>query len=224
MEEIPVYKKSDPQKTLSLELFLCGKLDPANRWVRLAHLIPWNELEELSKYKNNFRKNGKVAKSFRIAFGTLLIQSKLNLTDEETSLQIAENPYLQYFLGFKTYQPRAPFNPSLMVHFRKRLTADIMNDLNLKIMELQRPKEAPETRSTPETPGKRESGKALENAEENEPVPQGELILDATCAPADIAYPTDLRLLNHAREQLERIIDYICERLEGLAPKPRTHP
>lgn len=223
MEEIPVYKKSDPQKTLSLELFLCGKLDPANRWVRLADLIPWNELEELSKYKNNFRKSGKVAKSFRIAFGALLIQSKLNLTDEETSLQIAENPYLQYFLGFETYQPRAPFNPSLMVHFRKRLTADIMNDLNLKIMELQRPKEAPETRSTPETPGERERGKALEKAEENEPVPQGELVLDATCAPADIAYPTDLRLLNHAREQLEDLIDRIYGDLEGSIPKPRTY-
>jgi transposase, IS5 family len=35
----------------------------------------------------------------------------------------------------------------------------------------------------------------------------GKLILDATCAPADIRYPNDLGLLNQAREQTERIID-----------------
>ena len=28
---------------------------------------------------------------------------------------------------------------------------------------------------------------------------QGKLIIDATCAPADISYPTDLNLLNNAR-------------------------
>jgi len=35
---------------------------------------------------------------------------------------------------------------------------------------------------------------------------KGKLILDATCAPADIRYPTDLSLLNEAREKLEAII------------------
>jgi hypothetical protein len=30
---------------------------------------------------------------------------------------------------------------------------------------------------------------------------QGKLLLDATCAPADISYPTDLSLLNEAREK-----------------------
>jgi len=32
------------------------------------------------------------------------------------------------------------------------------------------------------------------------PKNQGKLILDATCAPADISYPTDLKLLNQARQ------------------------
>jgi len=35
------------------------------------------------------------------------------------------------------------------------------------------------------------------------------LLLDATCAPADIAYPTDLSLLNKALEKLEHIIDVL---------------
>ena len=34
-----------------------------------------------------------------------------------------------------------------------------------------------------------------------QPSNKGQLILDATCAPADIRYPTDLGLLNDAREK-----------------------
>ncbi|WP_408635065.1 hypothetical protein [Paenibacillus phocaensis] len=30
---------------------------------------------------------------------------------------------------------------------------------------------------------------------------QGTLLVDATCAPADVAYPTDLNLLNEARDK-----------------------
>lgn len=52
---------------------------------------------------------------------------------------------------------------------------------------------------------------------------RGELLLDATCAPADIAYPTDLSLLNQAREKLERIIDVLHEPERGKSRKPRTY-
>lgn len=38
---------------------------------------------------------------------------------------------------------------------------------------------------------------------------QWKVLLDATCAPADIAYPTDLSLLHEAREKLEHIIDVL---------------
>lgn len=51
----------------------------------------------------------------------------------------------------------------------------------------------------------------------------GNLILDATCAPADIKYPTDLGLLNHAREILENIIDTLHEPHKGTITKPRTY-
>jgi hypothetical protein len=36
---------------------------------------------------------------------------------------------------------------------------------------------------------------------------KGTLILDATCAPADIHFPTDTSLLSEAREKLEGMID-----------------
>ena len=41
---------------------------------------------------------------------------------------------------------------------------------------------------------------------------QGKLIIDATCVPADIRYPTDLSLLNEASEAMLKI-DGFCEDL-----------
>ncbi|QCT02386.1 transposase [Paenibacillus algicola] len=52
---------------------------------------------------------------------------------------------------------------------------------------------------------------------------QGTMLVDATCASADVAYPTDLNLLNEAREKLEAIIDTLHEPFIGQTAKPRTY-
>lgn len=52
---------------------------------------------------------------------------------------------------------------------------------------------------------------------------KGSVLVDATCAPADVAYPTDLNLLNEAREKLEAIIDTLHQPVIGKAAKPRTY-
>lgn len=52
---------------------------------------------------------------------------------------------------------------------------------------------------------------------------KGKLLVDATCVPADIRYPTDLGLLNESREKLEDIIDILHGSLKGKSRKPRTY-
>jgi hypothetical protein len=106
------------------------KLDPKNRWVILANLIPWSKFQD--DYNNSFksRNKGEVANTVRVALGALIIKSKLNITDEEVVDQIKENKYLQYFLGISLKEGESPFSPSLMTHFRKRLNADIINKIN----------------------------------------------------------------------------------------------
>ena len=52
---------------------------------------------------------------------------------------------------------------------------------------------------------------------------QGKLIVDATCTPADIAYPTDLNLLNDAREKTEAMIDAMHAVCVGTRKKSRTY-
>jgi hypothetical protein len=50
----------------------------------------------------------------------------------------------------------------------------------------------------------------------------GILTIDASCTPADITYPTDLKRLNEARESIERIIDDLCDqRSDHRKDKPR---
>ena len=52
---------------------------------------------------------------------------------------------------------------------------------------------------------------------------QGQLLVDATCAPADIAYSTDLKLLNKARKKSEQIIDELHKARGKGHKKPRSY-
>ncbi len=69
--------------------------------------------------------------------------------------------------------------------------------------------------TTADLPQKKDSG------EKNESSNRGKLIVDATCAPADISYPTDIGLLNEARVHTEKIIDILYKFLKGQIPKKR---
>jgi hypothetical protein len=75
-------------------------------------------------------------------------------------------------------------------------------------------------RETNPNPPEKKKGSDAKNESTN----QGKLIVDATCVPADISYPTDLGLLNLARVHTEKIIDIIYKSLKGKIPKkPRTY-
>ena len=111
-----------------------GTLDPDNRWVLLAELIPCQELEEA--YAPQFSANlDAPAKPVRLAFGSLYSKQRLGLTDEETVLQIQENPYMQFFLGFSAYSSKVPFDPSMMVHFRKRVLDEDLRHINELVVQ-----------------------------------------------------------------------------------------
>ena len=218
-----MYPKTTCQILMPDDFFLPfgGKLNSENRWVKLAAIIPWWELEE--RYAKHFKspRRGEEAFTVRVALGTLIIQTRMNLSDRETVNQIIENPYLQYFLGFERFEDRkAPFDPSMLVHFRKRLSDEVLmevNELIAKDAASPKSKKDKDDDDTPTPSGG--SGSKKTDKDEN----QGQLILDATCAPGDIRYPTDVRLLNEAREKLEHMIDALHAPDSGTKIKPRTY-
>jgi hypothetical protein len=69
-----------------------------------------------------------------MALGAFIIKARLGLTDEEMVEQIKDNPHLQFFIGLETFQYSAPFDPSVMVYFRKRVQESIVNDCNERII------------------------------------------------------------------------------------------
>jgi len=213
-----MYRKT-PVGQLAFEDFYLpfgGKLSGANRWVRLARIIPWDLAE--SFYAEQFSQNpqGPSAKSARLALGALIIKERLGISDEEAVEQIRENPYLQYFLGFHEFLDQAPFDPSMYVHFRKRFSLEQLGQINEAIVKAEQAESvaesAPESDNDDDGNGNTPSGGNL-----------GKLLIDATCAPADIRYPTDISLINEAREKSEQIIDTLFEPLKGSCPKPRTY-
>jgi transposase, IS5 family len=97
------------------------QLDPENRWVKLAELIPWDDLAR-AYHKNLLSlSQGRPAKDARMVIGAVIIKHNLCLSDEETIQQIQENPYLQFFVGLSRYQTEPLFAPSLFVEIRKRM-------------------------------------------------------------------------------------------------------
>lgn len=199
------------QNQLEFESFCLpfgGKLRSDNRWVKLSKFIPWGEFE--ISYSRSLKGSGfgPPAKSVRVALGALIIKERLGTSDEETVEQIRENPYLQYFLGFKEYKDEAPFHSTMFVHFRKRISKSMV----CKINEAVNKKAVSKTRKSSDD-------------DDNDSTHQnkGKLLVDATCAPADITFPTDLKLLNKAREKSEQIIDVLHHPHKGKMKKPRTY-
>ena len=206
------YSLSDFNQPLGMEM------NPENRWVKKAAMIPWDEIED--RYAGLFPSEvGMPAKPLQTALGSLLIQKEYGYSDRELVEQIKENPYYQYFIGLPGYEYKSPFVPSLLVEFRKRLNEDVLAEINEMIAAYNNPDDSSDDDSN-------DGGNSADNtSNENdinassEPENEGTLILDATCAPQNIAFPQDINLLNEARENLESMIDQICDKYNFYKPR-----
>lgn len=189
--------------------FTGARLDPENRWVKIAGLVPWDIVE--AKYNAGFENQevGNVAKPGRMALGAMLIKEKYQESDEEIVAMIQENAYFQFLIGLTEYTNKAPFDASTMTWFRKRLSPELIAEVNDYICGRRKK----EDDNRPNDTGSGSSGGGVEN--------KGTMIMDATCIPADIRFPTDVSLLNEGREKLEEIIDALHDPKEGS--KPRTY-
>lgn len=149
-----------------------------NRWIQLADRIPWDEFEV--KYARLFPSDtSNVAKPFRMALGVLIIQTKFQYSDHEFVEQITENPYLQYFIGLPVYQEDAPFDASTLVLFRKRISAEMLMEVNEYLLAHK-----DDDNNTPPFFGNSGDNDALK-----EDANKGTLTLDATGGPVNIRYP-----------------------------------
>jgi hypothetical protein len=158
----------------------------------------------------------------------LIIKARLGLTDEELVEQIKENPSLQFFIGLEAFQYSAPFDPSMMVYFRKRLPESAVNDCNERIvrhgLSVIRSAESEDDEDGDNDSGLTSSDQPAQPGPDKASSNQGALLIDATCVPVDIRYPTDLSLHNEAKKVTERLIDAMHSLVRELfSDTPRTH-
>jgi IS5 family transposase len=172
---VKMYKYSE-SFTNQLELFektlpFGGKLDPNNRWIKLASQIDWQKFE--ITYAKTFSHTGRPGINARIVIGALILKHKLAVSDDELTQQLTENPYLQFFIGLQGFQNESPFHSSTLSNVRERLGEREFDEFERFVIKDLRDK------------------KLLS--------PKG-LLTDATVFESDITYPTDCELLNKARQ------------------------
>ncbi len=204
-------------------------LEPDNRWILLSQVVPWEELSVAYEMTLSAH-TGRPAKDGRLVIGAVIIKHKLCLSDEETIKQIRENPYLQYFVGFTVFHKEQAFAPSLFVDIRRRMGPRVFASFEDSI--ITRLAEKPEASADDDQTTPPERGEAVPcdaatptspaSADQEVPTHQGKLIVDATVVEQAIRYPTDLSLLNEAREISEQIIDTLHP-LTGMGKKVRTY-
>ncbi len=178
------------------------RLNPENRWRVLLNLIPWDEICNIYLKAVPKKQTGRPGLNPIIVLGSIIIKHLCDIDDRETVDQIKENIYMQYFLGYSSFSDSPPFDASLFVEFRKNLGLDVINTINEKIIIL---KTQLEENSKP----KSDDSESDSNNQNNN---RGTVIMDATACPQDIAYPTDLNLLNDSREKSEYLIDLLYDK------------
>lgn len=191
-----MYRVKDRQ-TLPLfpELFpLGGRLRADNRWVKLAGLIPWGELEEL--YRGYFSAwRGRPAKDSRLMCGLLIVKHIDRESDEGVVEKFLESPYVQWFCGYEQFVTEDVIDSSLLSKTRKRLGAHFFKEFEEKLIGV---------------------------LVERKILYAGDHLLDATVIPANLEFPTDTKLLNRCREWLVMVIKGLRKKL-NLSKKIRTY-
>lgn len=234
---LKAYRKraSTPQYVSPNQLILVGfetpfeqQLTKNNRWIKLNHLIPWDKI--VGQYDTQFKSNeGRPPISGRIVLGALIIKHILHLTDEETIHQIEENMFMQYFLGYSSFTNESVFSPTLFVEIRKRLNQTIVNGISEIVVAHQ--KEIEEKSKKKDNDKSDDGDLLIVNTAAIKPeevtielyTNAGTIIMDATVAPQNITYPTDLKLLNAAREKSEELIDKLYSKDIHGVTKVRTY-
>ncbi|HEY6505657.1 MAG TPA: IS5 family transposase [Chitinophagaceae bacterium] len=229
------YVSPNQMELVGFESPFTKHLDSGNRWVKLAKQIPWDKIANIYQRQLNNSITGAGGINPRVAIGAIFIKHMCDLSDREAVQQIQENVYMQYFIGYSSFSYEPVFDPSLFVDLRKRFGADQINEINETIMGLvtEEMKDEKQIAQQSNDTGRDDSDylKETKGATEQQttidpPANKGDLIVDATACPQDISYPTDLNLLNDAREKSEKLIDILYAKIKSADEekiKPRTY-
>lgn len=186
--------KQDHQSELADLPFAEFVFDPEHPLVRLAAEVDWKKLlGALSAFYSEDR--GAPSTPLRASAATLMLKHLRNLPDREVVRLVQENMYAQRFCGLSPAQVADYMHPaSGLSNFRAKIGPEGMALIEEALTAA----------------GLGKSGKRGDK-----------LILDTTCVPADILYPTDIRLLERCRLAVIRLLQQAKD--YGLEAAYRTY-
>jgi IS5 family transposase len=145
--------------------------------VKLATLIDWEVFErEWSGFFPSGK--GRPATEPRLVAGLLYLQHAYRLSDEAVVARWVENPYYQHLTGETFFQHRLPIDPSSLTRWRGRIGEESVEWLLTQTIRAGQ-----------------KSGVIDEESAKR-------VAVDTTVMEKNIAYPTDARLYERARDQL----------------------
>ncbi|HEV2614193.1 MAG TPA: IS5 family transposase [Gammaproteobacteria bacterium] len=113
-------KPNDRKSELLIGVELESFLDKDHSLYRLANSLNWDYLVRSfgPYYAEN---NGRPGVPIRVIAGFHYLKYLENESDESVVEKFCENPYWQYFCGFKTFQHELPCHPTTLVKWRHRV-------------------------------------------------------------------------------------------------------
>ena len=175
-------KPQPPADSPTDDLFrnrLDNLIDRRHEWVRLATLIDWERFDR--QWGEAFCEHGRPAIATRLIAGLHYLKHTYGLSDDEVVQRWAENPYWQYFCGETYFQHELPLNPSSLSRWRKRLGESGMESLLSATIEAALASKAVKPREL------------------------RRVTVDTTVQEKAVAFPTDSKLYNRARERWVRL-------------------
>jgi IS5 family transposase len=159
---------------------LVDMIDGRHELVKLAALIDWEVFErEWAGFFPSHR--GRPAAEPRLVAGLLYLQHAYRLSDEAVVARWVENPYFQHFTGETFFQHRPPIDPSSLTRWRGRIGEEGVEWLLTQTIRAGQ-----------------KSGAIDEGSVKR-------VAVDTTVMEKNIAYPTDARLYERARDQLAEL-------------------
>ena len=126
-------------------------------------------------------KPGQPPLATRLMAGLAILKHMYDLSDEVLCDRWIENPYCQYFCGEEFFQHRLVFDRSSLTRWRQRMGEE-------KLQALLQESLAVATRT-----------------EAMKPSDLARVVIDTTVQPEAVTFPTNVKLLNRARERLVRL-------------------
>lgn len=169
----------EQQPTFIFDTMITPLLDQDNALFKITRAIDWVSLsEKLAQFY--CLNNGRPSKPSRLKVGLLILKHLYKVSDNDACNTLKENLYVQYLCNVSLEKGKQFINSSSLAKFRKQIGLE-----GIKVIE-------------------QEVFNSLQRAN----LLKGrKLILDTTVVPSNIAYPTDVSLLEKVRRKAIRSLE-----------------